>query len=120
MKECKLNEDIIRQIIEKIVSTVKPEEIILFGSYVYGTLHKNSDIDLLVIKSGVKSKIEEYTKIRRSLRGIRFPFDIIVITPEEYEFYSLKWRNSILAEAREKGSVVLNSFTQLIEYNRTR
>lgn len=106
MKEYKLDKDIMRQIIERIVSTVKPEKIILFGSYVYGTLHKDSDIDLLVIKSDVKSKIEEYTKIRKSLRGIRFPFDIIVITPEEFEFYSLKWRNSILAEARKKGSVV--------------
>lgn len=106
MEECKLNKDVIKQIVERIVSTIKPEKVILFGSYVYGTLHQDSDIDLLVIKSGVKSKIEEYTKIRKSLRGIRFPFDIIVITPEEYEFYSLKWRNSIFAEAREKGSVV--------------
>ncbi len=106
MKGHKLSEDIIRSIVERIVLTSKPEKIILFGSYVYGMPGRDSDIDLLVIKSGVKSKIEEYTKIRKSLKGIRFPFDIIVISPAEYEFYSLKWENSIVAEAREKGSVV--------------
>lgn len=106
MKEYKLNEDIIKEIVKRIVFTVNPKKIILFGSYVHGTPNINSDIDLLIIKSEVNSRIKEYTKIRKSLKGIRFPFDIIVITPEEYEFYSLKWKNSILAEARKKGSVV--------------
>ena len=80
-----------------------PQKIILFGSYAYGTPSEESDIDLLVVKPDIRSKTEEYTKIRKSLKGIRFPFDIILLTPEEYEFYSRNWKNSVAAEAREKG-----------------
>jgi predicted nucleotidyltransferase len=109
MKEYKLKTDIIEEIVRRIVSIAEPEKIILFGSYAYGTPDADSDIDLLVIKPGIKSKTEEYSKTRKSLKGIRFPFDIIVISPKEYEFYSLKWKNSILAEAREKGTTVYGS-----------
>lgn len=96
---------IITEIVERIISTSNPEKIILFGSYAYGSPGKDSDLDLLVIKR-TQSKIDEYLKIRKSLKGIRFPFDIIVITPEEYEFYSLNWKNSILAEARKRGVIL--------------
>ena len=109
MKECKLNTDVIGKIVGRIVSIAQPEKIILFGSYAYGNPDADSDIDLLVIKTGITSKIEEYSKIRKSLKGIRFPFDIIVMSTKEYEFYSLNWKNSILAEAREKGTVVYGS-----------
>lgn len=100
-----INQIIITEIVERIISTSNPEKIILFGSYAYGSPDKDSDLDLLVIKR-TQSKIDEYLKIRKSLKGIRFPFDIIVITPEEYEFYSLNWKNSILAEARKSGVIL--------------
>lgn len=95
--------EIIKKIVEQIVVVSNPQKIILFGSYAYGTPNEESDIDLPVIKSNIRSTIEEYTKIRKSLKGIKSPFDIILLTPEEYEFYSLSWKNSIAAEAREKG-----------------
>jgi len=106
MRKHSLTENTIKEIVERIVSLIKPEKIILFGSYAYGKVDINSDIDLLVIKQGLKSKIDTYLKIRTGLKGIRFPFDIIVVSPEEYEFYSLKWKNSVFAEARKKGLVI--------------
>ena len=39
----------LRPAIQKIVSELKPEKIILFGSYAYGTPNPHSDVDLLVI-----------------------------------------------------------------------
>ena len=98
--------EILDEIVKKIISIANPEKIILFGSYVYGIPDRESDIDLLIIKGGIKSKIEEYSRIRRSLKGIRLPFDIIVITPEEFEFYSHNWKNSVVAEARSKGIII--------------
>lgn len=106
MNKYKLNLDIIKDIVERIASTAQPDKIILFGSYANGTPNRDSDIDLLVIKRDIKSKMEEYSKIRKSLKGIRFPFDIIVMSLEEYEYYSINWRNSILAEARKKGTII--------------
>lgn len=102
-------QNIINEIVKRVVFTVNPDKIILFGSYAYGTPTEDSDVDLLVVKSGTESKIQLHTRIRKSLKGIKFPFDIIVMSPEEYEFYSLNWRNSIVAEAREKGSVLYGS-----------
>lgn len=104
-----LKEDTMKEIVTRIVSIASPAKIILFGSHAYGRPDRDSDIDLLVIKDNIKSKIEEYARIRKGLKGIRFPFDIIVVTSEEYEFYSINWKNSILAEAREKGTVVYGS-----------
>jgi len=98
-----------QKVVNKIVAAAKPDKIIFFGSYAYGTAGEDSDVDLLVIKSGFKSKIEEYVKIRKCLKGINFPFDIIIMSPEEYEYYSLNWKNSIPAEARQKGVILYGS-----------
>jgi predicted nucleotidyltransferase len=83
-----------------------PERIILFGSYGYGKPDRDSDIDLLIIKEDVESKRMEVVKIRKILRGLKRPFDIIVTTPEEFEFYSKEWINSVFAEAKKRGMVV--------------
>lgn len=101
-----LSRNVLQDIINRIVFTAQPKKIILFGSYACGEQDKDSDIDLLVIKPAVQSKTREYFEIRKSLKGIRFPFDIIVISLAEYEFYSLKWENSVIAEARQKGKVI--------------
>jgi len=45
-------------------------------------------------------------EIKGNLKGIKFSFDIILFTPEEYKFYSLSWKNSIAAEAEENGVVL--------------
>ncbi len=105
-RKSKINQATIDEIVRRIVNAAMPDKIILFGSYVYGSPDEDSDIDLLIIKSKIESKIKEYVKIRKSLKGIRYPFDIIIISPEEYEFYSSKWHNSVIAEAREKGDVL--------------
>ncbi len=71
------------QAIERIVSALKPEKIILFGSYAEGNPTHDSDIDLLVITDG-NSK-EKYRAISMLLYPRQFPVDIIVKTPNEVE-----------------------------------
>lgn len=97
---------LIQEIVKRILSVISPDKIIFFGSHIYGKPHLDSDIDIIVIKSNIKSKIEEYRKIRKSLKGLKYSVDIIVVSPEEYNFYSLKWQNSVIAEARQKGKIV--------------
>jgi predicted nucleotidyltransferase len=82
------NKDIINEIARRIVDTVKPQKIILFGSHAYGNPDKNSDIDILVI---MKSKLPRYKRsvpIYKALAGILIPKDIIVYTPEEVKEWS--------------------------------
>jgi predicted nucleotidyltransferase len=69
------------QAIERLVTTLKPEKIILFGSYAYGNPTPDSDVDLLIIKDG--NKKQNYTIASLALYPRQFPVDIIVKTPKE-------------------------------------
>lgn len=102
----KIPENILTEMVVRVINISSPEKIILFGSYVYGSPRIDSDIDIMIIKKNVQSKIKEYLKIRRALKGLRYPFDILILTPEEFEYYSTEWLNSVVAEARERGIVL--------------
>ncbi len=97
------------ELIDKVVNTIvkneHPEKIILFGSYANGTTTKDSDIDLLIIKKKVKSKIKETKKVRELLRNIRIPKDILLITSEDYNFYR-KESGSIFKDIDKEGIVL--------------
>jgi Nucleotidyltransferase domain len=44
-----VTEEILAEIVRRLVAALNPEKIILFGSYVYGFPSGDSDVDLLVI-----------------------------------------------------------------------
>jgi predicted nucleotidyltransferase len=48
----RINQASLDEIIRRIVEVAAPERIILFGSAARGEMGPNSDLDLLVIKSG--------------------------------------------------------------------
>lgn len=79
-----LTTELLDQITQKLVATMNPEKIILFGSHAYGKPNENSDIDLLVIVSD--SNEPRHRRSRQAykvLRGIGVPTDVIVMTREE-------------------------------------
>jgi len=63
----------------------KPDRIILFGSAATGKMTRDSDIDLLVVAPSPSNTIEERLQLRRSLRGLAFPFDVFIIATERFE-----------------------------------
>lgn len=73
------------EITERIVETSHPEKIILFGSYARGDFEADSDLDLLIIVPGVEHLRAESVRVRRALRGLLVPIDIIIATPEQIE-----------------------------------
>lgn len=75
--------DQIPEITRRIVQTSNPEKIILFGSYARGNFGADSDLDLLIIVPGVKHLRQESIRVRRALRGLLVPVDIVVATPEQ-------------------------------------
>ena len=75
--------DQIPEITRRIVETSHPEKIILFGSYARGNFGADSDLDLLVIVSGISRLREESIRVRRALRGLLAPVDIVIATPEQ-------------------------------------
>ena len=88
-----ITEELIREIKERIVSTVHPDKIIIFGSYAYGKPTKDSDLDLLVIMPSDEPMHKRVTRIRKLVRDINIPKDIIVYTPQEVE----KWKDASVA-----------------------
>lgn len=54
--------------------------VILFGSYAQGTaVDRLSDIDLLVIEPEVEDPAEESVRLRRTLKGLGAPVDVVVV-----------------------------------------
>ena len=81
-----LSEEVLQEIIHRIVQAVAPEKIILFGSAVRGEMGPDSDVDLLVVKSNVHRRATAQM-IEQSLIGVAMPTDIIVATPEDMDLY---------------------------------
>jgi predicted nucleotidyltransferase len=76
----------IEDIVKRIVDNYKPEKIILFGSYAYGTPKKDSDLDLLIVKESDLPRYKRAREIRKLLWGIsEIPKDIIVYTQNEID-----------------------------------
>lgn len=82
----KITPELIDYIVEKIVRAIQPEKIILYGSYARGDYHKDSDLDLFIIKNGGKPNRLVRRKVDSLLRGRRFSLDVRVRKQEEVEW----------------------------------
>jgi predicted nucleotidyltransferase len=80
-------QDIIADMVERIVEGFDPHQIILFGSYARGTAGPDSDVDLLVVMPVEGSRRQQRVAIRVALRGMGLAKDVFVVTPEEVERY---------------------------------
>lgn len=81
----------IEEMVRRIVDRFQPDRIILFGSHARGTAGPDSDVDLLIVMPVKGSKRQKQLDIRKALRGIAVPKDIIVTTPEEFA-----WRKEVV------------------------
>ena len=82
-----ITEDQINQVVKRIVETAKPEKVILFGSYAYGTPNEGSDLDILVIQKSDLPNRKCSSIIRQAMDGLKLPMDIIVYKPEQVDYW---------------------------------
>jgi predicted nucleotidyltransferase len=80
-----ITQTLISEIVERILSVAEPQRIILFGSAATGQTSKDSDIDLLVLEATPCDTRKESVRIRQAIRGLGYPFDIIVMAIERFE-----------------------------------
>ena len=101
-----VDEELLKEVVRRIVSAVDPEKIILFGSHAYGKAKKGSDLDLLVIvKESSLPRYKRSVPIYKALAGILVPKDVVVYTEKEIE----EWSNVPLAfitTITRKGKVI--------------
>ena len=102
--------------LEQILSILKKEEIkkiLVFGSYIEGNLHEDSDLDLLIVLDNdylpktYEERMELRLEIRKKIRSInkKIPIDLLIYTKPEYEII-IKNMNSFMKEIHNTGKVL--------------
>ena len=90
---------------DDIVREFAPLQIILFGSYAYGTPTEHSDVDLLVVMPIPQSETrQQELEIQRRVPR-RFRMDLHVRSPAEIA-YRISYNDWFLREILEKGDVL--------------
>lgn len=82
-----VDEELLQTITTRIAEAIRPQKIILFGSWARGERDPHSDIDLLIIQESNLPRPQRYAQVRRLFWGIGLPMDILVYTPEEFARY---------------------------------
>ncbi|MEZ4658722.1 MAG: nucleotidyltransferase domain-containing protein [Caldilineaceae bacterium] len=100
-----VTKEILDKIVERIVSTLSPEKIILFGSYAYGDPNSDSDVDLLIIQQTDKRPAQRSVAVSKLIRPRPFPVDILVKTPQEIQ-QALQNGNYFIREILERGKIL--------------
>ena len=95
--------DLLDEIVRRLVESLRPEEIFLFGSHVRGTSGEQSDLDILVVVSDdVEDRHELTARGYLALYGVRVPIDLVVqCRAEVNKWASVKF--SLPYEAIHKG-----------------
>ena len=100
-----VTEEVLQAAAERIAESLRPEKIVLFGSYAGGTPTPDSDVDLLVIMVTDASRADRYRAVSRLLYPRPFPVDILVKTPGEIE-RALEGGDFFIREILSEGRVL--------------
>ena len=100
------NQQILDDIIQRIVEVAQPERILLFGSASRGSMDRNSDVDLLIIKEGGDPDLR--ARIYERLYGVGVAVDAILVSPADVERYKDS-HALIIKPALQDGMVVYES-----------
>jgi predicted nucleotidyltransferase len=91
------------------VDVCSPKRIIIFGSIASGRQDRNSDLDLLVVMNGtIENPRKESVRIRRALRGLLIPVDIVVVEEQKLASF-VDVPGLIYREAVRDGKVIYES-----------
>ena len=103
-----LNDSVIAEIVRRLTSVSHLKQVILFGSHARETADTDSDVDLLVIQRTVDSKHVEILKLRKALRGLLFPFDVLVVSEDEFNVRS-QVNSTVYFWAKKEGRVIYDA-----------
>ncbi len=93
------------EIVRRIVETVSPQKVILFGSQSRGNARPESDLDLLVIADSALPRYRRSAPLYGALSDILVPMDILVYSPEEVKEWS-EVRQAFVTTAIREGRVL--------------
>lgn len=100
-----LTEEDIKKLVEKIVNRIRPNKVIVFGSYAKGLATYKSDLDLFIIKDTHSPMSKRSEEIKPLLSNLLIAVDIHVYTPEEVEEYGIE-KYSFVHSVLKTGKVI--------------
>lgn len=80
-----VTEEIIAEIVRRIVANLDPEKVLMFGSYAYGKPDADSDVDFLIVMDTDQRFAQRSVDVSQLITPRPFPVDIIVKTPGEIQ-----------------------------------
>jgi predicted nucleotidyltransferase len=99
------SDPVVERVVKIIAEAIHPQKIILFGSRATGTARPDSDLDLVVIYAGEKSKRQVKLDIHRLMEPESLPMDLFVLSPEEMQ-RQRHVANTLAREVAERGVTV--------------
>ncbi|MBU0651045.1 nucleotidyltransferase domain-containing protein [bacterium] len=100
-----VNKKQIDNIVKIVVDKYNPDKVVLFGSYAKGNPSENSDLDLIIIKDSSEPRYKRANVIRKELRGMKIPIDLLVYTNDEI----YKWKDNksaFVTKALKSGKIL--------------
>ena len=94
----------LKRLLKRIISVLRPEQIVLFGSGARGDVHEASDLDLIVVAQTPLPFFERIGQVLNLHRGTR-DLDVLVYTPAEFARLKRQRRPFIL-DAVRRGRVL--------------
>lgn len=80
-----LSKELKAEIKKRLTSKFDIEKIILFGSQARGDANHHSDVDLLLIAEVKYDRYQMMTDVLRSLGKMKSAFDVVILTPNEFD-----------------------------------
>jgi uncharacterized protein len=100
-----IDEQVLQQVVKRIVAASKPSRVIVFGSYGRDSADEDSDLDIMVIKPEVANKGAEMARLHEVVGDVGTGVDVLVYSDEEFERRS-QVPGTVLYWARKEGRPV--------------
>lgn len=100
-----IDDALIREAARRLHDAAPSSRVILFGSHARRDAGRHSDLDFLVVEPDVENAAEESVRLRRALRDLLVPMDIVVVSERHVD----EWRNvrgSLVHAALADGQVL--------------
>lgn len=102
------NESLVAEAGRRLAEAAPDARVILFGSHARGDAGPESDLDLLVIEPEVPRRRAESARLRRELRSLEVPLDVIVVSTD----HVAQWGNiegTMVHEALREGRTLVGA-----------
>lgn len=100
--ETTVTQELLDDVVRRIVKVVRPVRIVLFGSAARGAFGPNSDLDILVVMPDGTHRRNTAQRLYRSLFGLGVPKDVVVVTESDVKNYGTN-PSLVIAPALEEG-----------------